>query len=268
LVNFYSLVFCFITAFFGSSTSTNIECSYDDDEYDDVGQIYQCKVNDNTNIITEESAQISGISGTHKSSRNNDDVLGFYGDTETIQIFPKGLEKLFKNLKFIHIESCELKEIHQSDLKVFPNLVHLYLSWNEIEVIEEGLFDFNPNLEFLLFWEDKLIHIDPNVFDHLTKLNNFWFGFVPCVNQDILEEKEQIQEAIKVVKSNCSSSEFLSLENQIENLEIESKTLNSEDFNTKIESFEKILNNSKFSKFRPLSYKLQNLKSNISANEH
>jgi len=74
-------------------------------------------------------------------------VLGFIAKYQTIQFFPKGLDKYFKNIKLIIIKSCQLKEIHQSDLKVFGDLVAFGLYDNEIEVIEAGLFDFNLNLE-------------------------------------------------------------------------------------------------------------------------
>jgi len=232
-----------------------------------MGDIYHCTVNNNPNIITEESAKISEINGTHKSLKINDDVLGFYSRVKIIQIFPKGLEKFFKNLKVISIWSCQLQEIHQSDVKVFPNLVYFYLFNNGIEVIEEGLFDFNHKLEAVGFQESKIIHIDPNVFDHLTKLSHFWFLTVPCVNKDILDSTEQVQEAVEFVKSNCSNLEFLSLENQNKNLEIESKTLNSEAFKKKLKTFEVSFNNSKFSKFRPLNYKLETLKLNSGVND-
>lgn len=48
---------------------------------------------------------------------------------------------------------------------------------------------------------------------------------------------EKVQEALKIVKSNCSRSGFL----KIKNLEIESNALTSEAFNIKLESFEKII---------------------------
>jgi len=173
-----------------------------------VGSIYRCEVSNNPIILTEESAQINSISGSHQASKGNDDVLGIYAVSKTIQFFPKGLDKFFKNIKAFYIESWQLKEIHQSDLKVFPNLVYLYLYGNAIEVIEEGLFDFNPNLEVFGFNEPKIIHIDPNVFDHLNKLRYFLFSSVSCVKQDIYNSKEKVQEAIKVVKSNCSNPKY------------------------------------------------------------
>jgi len=167
----------------------------------------------------------------------------------------------------IYISSCQLKEIHQSDLKPFPKLVYFGLYYNEIEVIDEGLFDFNPNLKIVGFWENKIIHIDPNVFDHLNKLSNFWFSEVPCVGQDIKNSKQKVQKALKIVKSNCSSSEFLSLNNIITLFEMEFKTYKSDSIGVRLGKFEKYFNNSKFSKFRPLNYKFQILKSYINAND-
>jgi len=225
-----------------------------------LGLIYRCSVNNNLRILTKESAEINSISGTHEDSKSNDDVLGFLAYNKTIQSFPKGLDKFFKNLQLIYIQSCQLKEIHQIDLKFFPNLTYFYLAGNQIEVIEEGLFDFNPNLEVVGFYESKIIHIDPNVFNHLTKLSNFWFSYVRCVNKYIVDSKEKVQKALKIVKSKCSSSEFLSLVKKMKDLEINSKILNSEDFNKQLLTFEKRLNSSKFFKFRPLNYKFQNLK--------
>jgi len=187
-----------------------------------MGSVYLCYVYNNPIILTEESAEIKRISGIHEGSRNNDHVTGFSAIYLTLKFFPRGLDKFFKNLKMFRISYCQLKEIHQSDLKPFPNLVYLFLFCNEIEVIEAGLFDFNPNLEVVGFREPKIKHIDPNVFDNLTKLRWFWFREVPCIDKNIDDSKDQVQEAIKVVKSKCSDFEFLSRDNQIENLETKS----------------------------------------------
>jgi len=228
--------------------------------------LYQCWVRNNPVILTQESAQISTVGGTHEDSKWNDDVLDFHAQSKTIKFFPKGLEKFFKNLKLIQILACQLQEIHQSDLKVFPNLTYLYLNSNDIEVIEEGLFDFNPNLEYIEFYESEIIHIDPNVLDNLTKLRTFLFRDYSCIKHNIENSKENVQKALKVARPKCTNSDFVSLENQIKNLEIESKTLKFEDFNTNLETFQKILKNSKFSKFRPLNYKFEFLKNQTRSN--
>jgi len=173
--------------------------------------------------LTKESAKISRVNGTHEGLNEINDVLGFSARDKTIQFFPTGLDKVFKNLKLIRIEYCKLKEIHQSNLKGFSNLVYFFSHSNEIEIIEEGLFDYNLNLQLVGFYESGIIHIDPNVFDHLTKLRYFWLTYVPCINQDINNARAQVQKIIKIVKSECSNSEYLSIENQIKNLKIEPK---------------------------------------------
>ncbi|KAL7011503.1 hypothetical protein ACKWTF_014291 [Chironomus riparius] len=191
----------------------------------------------------------------------NDDVTGLDVRTKTMHFFPKGLYKFFKNLKLIHIIFCELKEIHQSDLMPFTNLMFLYISSNDVEVIEEGLFDFNPNLELIYFYESNVIHIDPNVFDNLNKLIRFYFAPIPCISRNIENSRENVLEAIKVVKTKCSNFEYIFLENQLKSLEMASNTLKSNHFNLQLDNLEKKFKNSKFSKFRPLNYKIENLRS-------
>jgi hypothetical protein len=196
-------VICLIVA----SSSTNIKCDYESHEYYVVGSVYHCDINSNPNIITKESAESSEIIGEHLSSKSNDDVTGIGAYKETIYYFPKAF-RVFKNLKAIQIAYCGLKEIHQSDLLTFSNLAYFFVYGNEIKVIEKGLFDYNPDLQVVGFQETAIVHIDPNVFDHLTKLTHFWLDEVPCVDMDV-PNSEKLQEAIQVVKSNCSNSEYL-----------------------------------------------------------
>jgi len=217
-------------------------------------------VKNNPNIISQESAYINTFYGAYGISKNNDDVLGFYANQKTIKYFPSNLHEFFKNLKAIHFDPSQLEEIHQSDLKHFPDLVHFDLVYNSIEVIEEGLFDYNPNLQFVRLYESKIVHIDPNVFDHLDKLIKFYFNTVSCFNQNVEGSRDKVLDAIKEVKAKCTSNEFLDLEQKIKMLKNDSKILNLEDFSQKIQSFEKGFKNSKFSKFRPLKEKFENLK--------
>lgn len=169
------------------------------------------------------------------------------------------MHKFFNNLKAIHLDPSQLQEIHQSDLKYFPDLIYFDLVYNSIEVIEEGLFKFNPKLQFVRFYESKIVHIDPNVFDSLDKLNYFYFHTVPCINDNIAS-RDKVVDAIKNVKVKCTSNEYLDLEPKIKNLKEESKILNLEDFNQKLKNFENIFINSKFSRFHPLKGKFENLK--------
>ena len=153
-----------------------------------------------------------------------------------------------------------MEEIHQSDLKPFMLLSHFYITWNLIEIIEEGLFDYNPNLEWIGFTGSNIIHIDPNVFDNLKKLKTFWLETVPCVKKKVDNSYEKVKEVIVVVKRQCRNSEFMEIEDKIENLKSESKSLNAEEFKEKLELFEKSFITLKFSKYRPLNHKFESLK--------
>jgi hypothetical protein len=213
-------------------------------------------------ITTPESAQIDAITGTHSALINNDNVLGFYLYVGTVELFPRGIEKFFKNIKALTIGSCKTKEIYQSDLKPFPKLAYLYMPGSEIEVLEEGLFDFNPELQVLGVEGSKVIHIDPNVFDHLTKLDHFWFQQVPCAKEAyIYGPRSAAEAAIKNVKTRCVNSEYSELDAKINALQNEAKSLSSKDFRIKLENLEKTFKNSKFSKFRPLKGMFESLKS-------
>jgi len=132
----------------------------------------------------------------------------------------KNLENFYKNLKALWILSCELKEIFQLDLRKFPKLVYIQLLGNKIEIIEEGLFAFNPNLEVIGFRDNKLVHIDPNVFDNLSKLSHFWFSNATCVNYFVSNSKAKVREALSLVKKQCVSSEVVTMDKDTKNLKI------------------------------------------------
>jgi len=249
-----------ILAFKDSATSTSIVCDYNIGSFTNIVNAYYCNVNNEPNIITLESAQISSISGTHSHSKIDDDVGVFWASSIIINFFPKDLLKFFKNLKGIIIYSCQLKEIHQADLKPFVNLISIRLQTNSIEIIEEGLFDYNPHLELVEFNEPNIIHIDANVFDNLSQLKYFWFQQVPCIAKNVDNSRDNVLGAIRALKNQCVSSEFSNMEAKIKNLQIESESLNFETFKVNLNNFENTFENSKFLKFRPLSERLENLK--------
>ncbi|KAL7011799.1 hypothetical protein ACKWTF_014463 [Chironomus riparius] len=257
----FSLV-CFMLSLSISTSSTNLACKYETTNYYKFGSLYHCNIVTALYITTQESAQIGAISGVHTALKTNDDVAGIYSNGKTIELFPRGFEKVFKNIKAITLGSSKIKEIYQEDLKPFPKLVYLYIPSSDIEVLEEGLFDFNLELQILGIEGTKVNHIDPNIFDKLTKLDHFWFQHVSCAATDyIYGSRTSVEEAIKNVKTRCISNEYLEHDANIKGLESEITILSSEEFKIKWEKFEKSFKNSKFSKFQPLKSRFEALKS-------
>ena len=181
----------------------DLECSYEYDNWDAVGIIYYCDVRNELNIISSESAVITGASENHDDSKNNADVYGFYAYEQKTEVFPRGLEKIFKNIKFINIQYGRIKEIHQSDLKPFPQLKYLSFWQNDIETIEEGLFDFNPKLAVIGLDGNKISKIHPNVFDHLSNLYSLWLRQNQCIDNYAQDNSTAVKEVIKHVKLQC-----------------------------------------------------------------
>jgi len=232
--------------FFGSSQSADFQCGYKNDWFGSLGAAYQCEVQNYLEITSLDTAQVDSNSGAHLDDFNNDNVTAIQINQGQIHYFPRGLNKIFKNLKGISISNTGLKEIHQSDLKDFPELVDLWLMSNNIEILEENLFEFNPNLDYIDLDSNKISHINPNVFDKLTKLKTLYLRSNNCINVRAFNDATDVQDVIRTAKAQCTSSDYSSLEQKVKNLEIESKNLNSENLKEKLGKLENEIKNSKF----------------------
>lgn len=198
--------FSFLLPFFGISMSTDINCSYEYFTFIAVGYTYHCDIRYSPNIISEESAVINQARGTHESYKNDDDVTGLYSSSKTIAIFPRGLEKIFKNLKLISINYGRLSEIHQSDLKPFPKLQYFSLPYNNIKIIEKGLFEYNPELAYISFSNNDVHEIYPEVFSRLKKLNYLVLDSNSCIDRRADDSLSQIKDIIKDIANKCTNT--------------------------------------------------------------
>ncbi|XP_070508762.1 putative leucine-rich repeat-containing protein DDB_G0290503 [Chironomus tepperi] len=250
-----------VVGIISSMSASTMECGYSTiSHYTSLKSLYVCEVSKDPTITTQEAATVTSVSGSHNTEKSDADVNGFTAKYRTITYFPKGLESFFKNLKAIQIFQCNLKEVHQEDLKPFPNLVELSLQYNLLEVLEEDLFDFNPDLEHIDFSYNKLVHIEPKIFDHLTKLSTIWINANICIDRFTYDSKSGVKKVIKSAQVQCINSEFSSFKEQLVNLDNDSKNLNFKKFTEKLATFEKTLKSSKFAIFRPLNSKLDALK--------
>jgi len=248
-------------ALFGPTQSVSFQCIYYNADWGTLGKIYFCNVQNTLNITSLDAAQVDNITGTHLSGYNNDNVEAISITQGQINYFPRGLNKIFKNLKGISIVSTGFKEIHQSDLKDFPKLMNLYLYSRNIEILEENLFEFNPNLELVHLNTNKITHIDPKVFDKLTKLKYLYLQLNTCINMSAINSPTDLQSIIKTAQANCTNLDYSNLEQKVKYLEFESKNLNSADLNAKIKNLENEIKSSRFANF--FQEKLQSLNATV-----
>jgi len=239
----------------------NIKSKCGVQNYHAVGNKYYCAVANDIVIDSPEQALIETLTTSHTSGKSDDDEIYFHISTKSIQYFPRGMEKFYKNLIGIVIWHTQLKEIHQDDLKPYPKLNNLYLSGNDIEFLEEGLFDFNPHLETIVFENTKLFYISSTVFDKLTKLNTLYLAGNKCTGETSFQDRTATLKIINSVKTSCAS-DFVNLNRKLENLEKISKNLNfanAQIFSQNLINFQTEFSESKMANFPILKQKLQKL---------
>lgn len=232
--NFF-LLFSLICTILRFAASINIECDFTTGNYFyTLSKVYTCVIKS----VNDTDNELVTITGNHASDKTNNDVIGIYGNFGALQTFPKGLEKVFKNLKAIYTRSNgQIREVHQEDLKVLPNLVEFLMDGNPIEIVEEGLFDFNPNLEAVSFYYSKVYHVNYNVFDKLHRLNNLWMNKCPC-HSGSSRNREDTLALIQKLKFSCQIPELVRLEGKLKDLKERSNNPEqAEAFNILIESY-------------------------------
>ena len=225
--------------------------------------MYRCLVQSAV-IDTPGKAIIDSVSGKHLVGRSNDVEICFHIDQKEVYYFPSGLEKIYKNLAGICFFYGPLKEIHQSDLKPYTKLIFLQIAETQIEILEDGLFDFNPNLEYIALSGNKIFHIGVNVFDSLSKLGTLYLDRNSCINMQVKNDRSFVLDIIKATKNQCMSSDFTNLNEELKNLDNESKSLNWDTFlifKTKRENLESKIKESKFAEFPPIKAGIEKLMS-------
>jgi hypothetical protein len=185
-------------------------------EWKTIGNLYSCFVSKNTVMITRETAKITSISGSHNSGKTNSDVEFFRVHASSIKYFPRGVENYFKDIKAIAIIFSNLTQIHQDDLKPFSKLAVLDLFSNLLQVLEDGLFDFNPDLQRIDLSYNKIFHIAPKVFDHLSKLSDLLLSSNSCIDMFTNNSTEKVKEIIRASKAQCINSEYPSIKEQLD----------------------------------------------------
>ncbi|KAL7037948.1 hypothetical protein ACKWTF_009408 [Chironomus riparius] len=242
-------LFFFVVISFDSLESATIQCEYKYNSWSIAGNLYSCFVSNGITINSPETANIDLATGSHQSGYINDNLNYFYTTSVAISYFPRGLDKIFKNLKGIRFDYAGFKEIHQSDLKPFPKLIEFLIIYgSHVEILEEGLFDFNPDLQYLNLQYNKISHIDPKLFDSLTKLKQLHLTSNFCINKGATD-RTSVQNLIKELKPICNNSDYSSLDQKLKFLNSESKSINLNDFKEEFKDLENKINASKFVNF-------------------
>lgn len=118
------------------------------------------------------------------------------------------MEHVFPNLLGISIYSCELKEIHQGNLKPFAQLESLHLSNNKISVLEHDLFKFNPKLVRIRVNGNQISHVESSVFIDLKNLKSLNFINNLCFSDEADKNRLDVLNLELSIQLSCFDKEM------------------------------------------------------------
>lgn len=148
-------------------------------------------------------------------------VMGFECWSETVHYIPNGLGSIFKNIKGLHITSSGIKKVTKENLQQFPHLIYLNFATNIIEYLTADLFEFNSEMRFVGFSQNRLVVIEPEVFNNLKHLNTIDLGGNTCIDKYAIST--EIPDIKALIEKSCNY--LLELRNEmkekIENCERE-----------------------------------------------
>lgn len=177
------------------SASVDIDCKFGGYDWNEWGQRYICDalVED----IRSPDEFTTSVSGAHKGSNTNADVLGVKFIGLIIYYLPQGLEKFFPNMKELYVFRSDLKKISRSDFAGYKKLTTLSLSRNHLSIVPSDAFDdlseleylslsFNqltdvpylrslPKLKELYLFENSIETVTPDDFEGNPLLEILWF---------------------------------------------------------------------------------------------
>jgi len=143
-------------------------------------EFYMCKITKQE--IPPEIFPIN-LFGLHLDEKSNNDVDFILFDKCDVPKIPKGITKVFPNLKVLDIDFSNLKEINKSDLEVYKQLERFSSNGNDVEFLAGDIFEGFKNLTWVTFFANKLRVVEPNILDGLENLKVVDFTQNPNFNR-------------------------------------------------------------------------------------
>lgn len=187
---------------FTQSQAMTIDCVYFQYAWQIVGEVYQCDASVNL-LVDSDQSKVTAVTQNHIEGKGNNDVdyLDIYG--QKLTTFPKGIEKLFPNLRGIIASDNNIKVISRDDLKVFPSLQLISFWNNDLTTLKDDLFTSTPNLQHVSLGYNKIKYIGKNVFHPLTNLKKLFLnGRSNCFSGEA-ETPDKLQKLISNLAIFC-----------------------------------------------------------------
>lgn len=128
-----------------------------------LGCRYVCEVT--SAIIVQPNTRVKAYIGVHLLGQTDDDVEAISFSHVLVRFFPRGLHKIFPNLKAVYMKGCGLKQISKKDLSGLENLLTLNIDSNQLKSLPRDLFDNMKKLQHVSFSGSQLARVDSRMLE-------------------------------------------------------------------------------------------------------
>ena len=156
-------------------------CTFEEFKFNTGETFYQCIIKDQEvdfYIYDEDE-----FCGEHLPKKYDLDVTFIeFRDCDCPNV-PRGVTKIFPNLKVLSFCNSKLKSINCDDLVEYRYLQRFICDRNEVSFLPGDLFEGFVNLDYVKFTNNKLGVIEPNLLNNLDKLSYANFKSNPDIHK-------------------------------------------------------------------------------------
>jgi Leucine rich repeat len=168
---------------------------------------YACAVS--AAAIRVSGTEITAFHGNHQEGRTNFDVeMVWFGDT-TVEHFPRGMWRIFPNLKVVMIFNCGLRALRREDFEGLQDLEKVSFDNNNLRSLPSNLFEGMGKLKKVMFNNNKLAYMSSNLLVPIYRnqltfvqfMNNTRIGAFYDPNTE--GSVESVRELMRIIDRNC-----------------------------------------------------------------
>jgi hypothetical protein len=162
---------------------------------------YTCHIIEQKNIADPITITVKG---EHWSGKSNNDVVTLYIGKCDFVTFPRNLQELFPNLKWIMIDGCNLKHIGTEHIGKWKKMRRFWVVNCQLRRLDGDIFRGLGKLKDVCFNRNNLQEIELEIVEDLKRMNNVNFFNNPNINMwyvrgsNKLFSMEELTEEIRV----------------------------------------------------------------------
>lgn len=159
-------------------------------------------------MASSEDREVTKVTGTHEQGKTNSDVDTIYSDKNSLNFFPRNLEKFFNNLKTVYITASNISTLTKDDLQSLGGQLEKLLLFHngKLEVLVADVFDYSPNLKQIDLIFNAIKYVERGTFGKLQKLTYLRFYANTCHNSDSFND---VVNLIADIERKCTNVEAL-----------------------------------------------------------